>query len=148
MGPLIFCEPEWGDTGSVTGATYRQHIVSVLHAFTKKYAELFPKLPEPIIIKDGAAAHRAHETLRMHEKAGFIKMVWPPRSPDLNPIENLWRLLKWRVGRRFPTTSEQVRAAVEAEWAKLCVSDFQKYCQSMPERITAVIAAQGGHTKW
>ena len=75
-------------------------------------------------------------------------MNWPANSPDLNPIENVWRLLKWRVGKRFPHTDEEVRRYIIEEWAKLMKEDFIKYIESMPERCRAVIEASGGHTKW
>ncbi|KAF2195764.1 hypothetical protein K469DRAFT_699386, partial [Zopfia rhizophila CBS 207.26] len=73
-------------------------------------------------------------------------MEWPSRSPDLNPIENVWRLLKARIGRRFPKTDAEVRQYLLEEWDKLDLDDFRKYVESMPDRCRAVIAANGGHT--
>jgi transposase len=75
-------------------------------------------------------------------------MGWQANSPDLNPIENVWRLLRYRVGRRFPKTDAQVRQFIEEEWVNLQVSDYEHYIKEMPQRIEAVIAANGGHTKW
>jgi transposase len=75
-------------------------------------------------------------------------MVWPPNSPDLNPIDNVWRLLKHRVGRRFPTTDETVRQIAREKWDNLQPSHFQKYIDTMEERVQAVIDAGVGHTKW
>ncbi|KAF2185198.1 hypothetical protein K469DRAFT_707977 [Zopfia rhizophila CBS 207.26] len=60
-------------------------------------------------------------------------MEWPSRSPDLNPIEN---------------TDAEVRQYLLEEWDKLDLDDFRKYVESMPDRCRAVIAANGGHTKW
>ncbi|KAF2186788.1 hypothetical protein K469DRAFT_772348 [Zopfia rhizophila CBS 207.26] len=75
-------------------------------------------------------------------------MVWPANLPDLNPIENIWRLLKHRVGKRFPKTEAEVRQYIEEEWAKLKLEDFQKYISSMRERCQAVLNANSSHTKW
>ena len=75
-------------------------------------------------------------------------MRWPANSPDLNPIENVWRLLKYQVGKRFPKTEVEVRQYIEEEWEKLELNDFKKYIDQMRDRCEAVIAANGGHTKW
>jgi transposase len=75
-------------------------------------------------------------------------MRWPANSPDLNPIENVWRLLKYRVGKRFPKTEVEVRQYIEEEWEKLELNDFKKYIDQMRDRCEAVNAANGGHTKW
>ncbi len=57
-------------------------------------------------------------------------MVWPAHTPYLNPIENVWRLLKYRVGKRCPRTDAEVRQFVEEEWEKLAVEDFEKYIKT------------------
>ena len=101
-----------------------------------------------ILIEDGASLYTAKLTKEAHAEHKVIHMKWPANSPDLNPIENVWRLLKYRIGKRFPKTEEEVRRYIEEEWEKMTVEDFQKYVRSMPKRIKAVIAAEGGSTKW
>jgi transposase len=59
-------------------------------------------------------------------------MEWPTNSPDLNLIENVWRLLKYRIGQRFSKIDQQVWQFLEEEWAKLTVQDFEKYIQEVP----------------
>jgi transposase len=61
-------------------------------------------------------------------------MVWPENSPDLNPIKNVWRLLKYRIGLRFPRTDKEVRGYTEEEWSRLQIDDFRRYCTNMRER--------------
>ncbi|KAF2488750.1 hypothetical protein BU16DRAFT_473320, partial [Lophium mytilinum] len=66
-----------------------------------------------------------------YEADGMPMISWPASSPDLNPIENLWKLIKER-----------------AEWDKITEEELEELIKSMPKRIQAVIAAQGGPTKW
>ncbi|OCK87777.1 uncharacterized protein K441DRAFT_592595 [Cenococcum geophilum 1.58] len=75
-------------------------------------------------------------------------MCWPANSPDLNPIENVWRLLKRRVAKRCPHTLKELKQCVEEEWAALELSDFAKYIGNIKERCQAVVDAKGGHMKW
>jgi len=71
-------------------------------------------------------------------------------SPDLNPIENVWRLLKSRLQKcqDRPDTLEAMEAAIQEEWEALKLEDYLHYIRRMPERVQAVIAAREGHTKW
>ena len=78
----------------------------------------------------------------------LILMEWPANSPDLNPIENIWSILKYRIGLHFPTTRAEVEAAIQTEWNKLSHSDTLSVCQNLRERGEAVIKAKGGHTKY
>jgi hypothetical protein len=100
-----------------------------------------------ILMEDRASTHIAKLTQSYHTYYGVIRMIWPENSPYLNLIENIWRLLKYRVGKRFPKTEAEVRQFIEEEWAKLTVNDFEKYINEMPKRCRAVlmqmVATQG-----
>ena len=78
----------------------------------------------------------------------MILMKWPANSSNLNLIKNVWRLLKGRIQRRFPTTEEEVRRYAEKEWDKLEPEDFEKYIDNMKKRYLAVINANEGPTKY
>jgi transposase len=145
IGPLVVFEKEWG---KINGEVYCTKVLPHAYDYMAVYKQDHPLLDDLVLMEDNASIHKAYATRDVHTANGVICMDWPPNSPDLNPIENLWRLLKWRVGRRFPTTKEQVRQYVEEEWLKLDVRDIRKYVQSMYERCEAVIAANGMHTKW
>ena len=84
-------------------------------------------------------------------KAG-IELVppFPPCSPNLNPIEGVWALLKRRInGRRpRPTTYEDIKEALIEEWDSLSPEDYEAMIISMSERVQAVLANEGGHTRW
>jgi DDE superfamily endonuclease len=73
---------------------------------------------------------------------GIECLQWPAQSPDLNPIENIWKLLKDNVRRRnpFPRTREELSAALAEEWDKLDPAFFVEVVRSMPRRIAEVIA--------
>ena len=101
-------------------------------------------------MEDGAPAHRAKATKAVHDLNGIPKFIWPAQSPDLNPIENVWNLLKTRMNKQNPrpTTEEDVRAAIIREWDDVSVQYIRSLVDSMPIRLAAVRAAGGGHTRW
>ena len=74
---------------------------------------------------------------------------WPADSPDLNPIEQVWDELGRRVRRNHAIhTVNDLAEALQAEWASLPAPFIKRYIYSMPHRITACIAQNGGHMRY
>uniref|UniRef100_A0A8C7CJS2 Tc1-like transposase DDE domain-containing protein n=1 Tax=Oncorhynchus kisutch TaxID=8019 RepID=A0A8C7CJS2_ONCKI len=75
-------------------------------------------------------------------------LEWPSQSPDLNPIENLWKELKTAVHKCSPSNLTELELFCKEEWEKNSVSRCAKLIETYPKRLTAVIAAKGGATKY
>ena len=84
-------------------------------------------------------------------------MDWPPYSPDLNPIENVWHILKDEIIRQYPelATIPKTDAAMDAliraaitVWEELDRGVLMKLAESITRRLLAVINAGGWYTKY
>ncbi|GFT07153.1 transposable element Tc1 transposase [Trichonephila clavipes] len=84
------------------------------------------------------------------DSEGIQRLVWPARSPDLNPIENVWDALGRQVaGRNYPPTNKNtlIRALTE-EWDKLPQQLLDNGVQSMVRRVECCITLHGGHIRY
>jgi transposase len=73
------------------------------HSLIKSFRQFYPAGPWNFQ-QDNVRFHTTPETITyLHEK-GVTLIEWPPWSPDVNPIENVWNVLKARVYARFPQT--------------------------------------------
>ncbi|GFV03850.1 transposable element Tc1 transposase [Trichonephila clavipes] len=81
------------------------------------------------------------------DSEGIQRLVWPARSPDLNPIENVWDALGRQVaGRNYPPTNKNtLTRALTEEWDKLPQQLLDNVVQSMVRRVECCITLHGGH---
>lgn len=99
--------------------------------------------------QDNAPCHKAKSVMEWFEEKGIVLLDYPPQSPDLNPIENLWRILKIKIHNNYDiNTLDQLWQVYEKEWEAIDPKICEKLIESMPRRLAAVIKARGGHTKY
>jgi transposase len=99
--------------------------------------------------QDNDPKHMARTVQTWMQKNVPNQLKTPPQSPDLNPIEHLWKILKDKVEQNHQVTNQnQLKAAILAEWANINAETTQKLVDSMENRLHAVIAAGGAHTKY
>lgn len=75
-------------------------------------------------------------------------MVWPAQSPDMNPIENLWKIVKDKIGPNKSRNKEELWAKIQEVWYDIPVSTCQKLVESMPRRCQALLKNRGHATKY
>ncbi|GFV58497.1 hypothetical protein TNCV_1095461 [Trichonephila clavipes] len=94
---------------------------------------------------DNATCHRTLAVQDCLDSEGIQRLVWPARSPDLNPIENVWDALGRQVaGRNYPLTNKitLIRALTE-EWEKLPQQLLDNVVQSMIPNIMELHRRRG-----
>ena len=82
------------------------------------------------------------------ERKGITVSPWPSQSPDLNPIEHLWEIMKKRLEKRPCKNMDELREAIFETWESITSNTTGSLVLSMPRCCAAVIAARGGSTKY
>ena len=124
------------------------------------YSAVLPEFLHPgdIFMHDNAPVHTARIVKRVLEALDNIEVMdWPPYSPDLNPIENIWALMKAEIYRNYPEletaddTEETllllIKAAQEA-WHSIEQSILDNISENMSNRVEFVLKAEGWYTKY
>ena len=73
---------------------------------------------------------------------------WPPQSPDLNPIENLWAIVKRDLKDKNPRNNDELFQLVQQSWENISLQTCQRLIQSLPKRLANVVKNKGYPTKY
>ncbi len=136
VGPLCFLRSK------VNTAVYQE----VLEHFMLPAADQLYGDADFIFQQDLAPAHSAKATSTWFKDHGIPVLNWPANSPDLNPIENLWCIVKRKMRYARPNNAEELKATIRATWTLITPEQCHRLIDSMPRRIAAVIQAKGAPT--
>ncbi|KAI5151319.1 hypothetical protein ENBRE01_2054 [Enteropsectra breve] len=95
--------------------------------------------------QDNARPHVSISTKSWLEERGVECMDWPPYSPDLNPIENLWGILAQQVypkGRQYEN-EEELKASIKKEWQEFEITIAHTPVYSMRNRFMMSLLKMG-----
>ena len=111
-----------------------RYVNEILDVYVRPYAGTIGA--DFILMDDNARPHRAHITKQYLKDATIVRMDWPARSPDMNPIEHAWDMLQKGISARpiQPTTVPQLRTALQEEWARLPQQQLGRLISSMQRR--------------
>ncbi len=138
VGPLCFLK------STVNAAIYQEILEHfMLPSADKLYGDAYF-----IFQQDLAPAHTAKGTKSWFNDHGVTVLDWPANSPDLNPIENLWGIVKRKMRDTRPNNADDLKATVKETWASIPPQQCHKLITPMPRRIEAVIKAKGAPTKY
>ena len=102
-----------------------------------------------IFQNDNASPHTARHTQNILSIHNVSVLQWLARSLDLSPIEHLWDLLGRQVRERHDVNNiRDLERALQAEWARIPLQVIRKLICSIRRRCLAVLAANGGHTRY
>ena len=98
---------------------------------------------------DNAPPHKAQSVVNALNDNGVSVLDWPPYSPDANPIENVWAVLKEKIRQRYAQTLDELENAIQDVWAN--DSTLKSCCvngvKNMSKRIEALEKSRGGFIK-
>ena len=146
--PLVIMERDAESKGN--GYTAKSY-VQVLEEYMEDYR------PGTFFQQDNARIHTAKTVKSWFEEHGIWVIDWPPHSPDLNPIEHVWKKMKEILRKRHPNLHlltnnkanlEVAVAALKEAWAEVPQSLIDKLIDSMPRRLKTLRRARGWYTKY
>ena len=136
-GPLVLLH------GKVNSGVYK----NVLRQYAIPYMQACNAQP-PIFMQDNAPCHKAKCVTEYLKRENIKVMDWPAQSPDLNPIENIWKIVGEKARSRNPKNLEELWTYLKQEWHSIDRDFCGKIIFSCSKRCQDVIKNKGLFTKY
>ncbi|KAJ8947238.1 hypothetical protein NQ318_012004 [Aromia moschata] len=99
-----------------------------------------------ILQEDNDPKHRSRLCTSWKRENGIVTLDWPSQSPDANPIENVWSLIKTKLAGNRVYTLKQINQKIRETWRAMPLEYAEKLVESMPRRCQAILDNGGDWT--
>ena len=96
-----------------------------------------------VLVWDNAPTHVSNKAKEFYLKNGIERIEWPARSSDLNPIENIWGIVKYELDMRKVNKRVEIIEAIQEIWKELDQDIIRNCVDSMTGRILKWIEMKG-----
>ena len=127
-------------SGRMNSVTYLEMIKDQIRKFRTEQPFTFQQ--------DNAPIHTAKIVKEFFKSEKVDLLEWPAKSPDLSIIENVWGQLSRAVyadSRQF-SSLEELKTAIQEEWAKISQEYIQNLFHSLPKRMIKLLEERGSYT--
>jgi hypothetical protein len=97
---------------------------------------------------DNDPKHTSHYAKEWVKRKKLKTLCWPPCSPDMSPIENLFHILKEKLREKDIGTKKELEREIEVTWNSIPVQTCQNLIESMPNRLKNLDKAKGMYTDY
>lgn len=132
-----------GKLVTVDGIMRQDQYIKILNENLKPSAEALSLGTNWVFQQDNDPKHTAKSVKKWLVDNEINVLKWPSQSPDLNPIENLWALVKAKVKRRKPRNPRELEDIAKEEWFNIPVDVCRNLVMSYRKRLEAVIKNKG-----
>ncbi|KAI0994489.1 hypothetical protein K3495_g13693 [Podosphaera aphanis] len=147
--PCVFWEREW-EWGNITSEGYSEYILPRISNWIREKIEETGQ--DYVFMHDNASVHKGRPAKEFLDANGVESMPWPANSPDLNPIENVWSMMKYYIEERYPELERtrqrnraEIRPIVLEAWSHSTTEEnLTQLIGSMTRRCEEVLNANGG----
>ena len=99
-----------------------------------------------ILQEDNDPKQRSRLCTAWKTENGITTLDWPSQSPDANPIENVWSVLKRKLAGKRVFTLKQLSQKIRKIWQELPKDYAEKLVESMPKSCQAILDNDGDWT--
>lgn len=143
-----FSSKGMGNLVLIEGIVKKEQYRSILEQNLLESAVKMGLSEDFVFQQDNDPKHTSKVVQDYLREAHIFTLEWPSNSPDLNPIEHIWAIIKRKIGTSHSKNKRECFQKIEKAWKEIGNEEIGNLVNSMKSRCLAVIASKGGCTKY